>query len=388
MSLAQLVRPIACAAALQLATPLSVARAQSACDGHAVKLSIELEPPSPALQAKLERQLRVELGVHDLQVCERVPWLAQVRVQARPPELGRAQLQIRTSAGAVAQRELDLTGLPSAARPSAIASASDELLAALLGAPAAPAPVAAAAPPAPASDRAATPAPSHERAPTWALGVGGDAALFRDATQNIGGDVRVRVWLLPSLALTASVGAAVGRHSLPGSDLDEGNSPASAAAPVSESPALPDAVSTNARYAQLDASIEAFVVAPWSLAVQAGARLARSSLQLEYDRSSATRQVGFDAGRSGLDGGLELSDFAGPPRSEHIWDVLGCTGLEGRWQAGPWGVSTSLLALLPVFSSHSEDLKLTNGFHTPRVGLGAHLGAELRLGAWYAFGGD
>jgi hypothetical protein len=61
-------------------------------------------------------------------------------------------------------------------------------------------------------------------------------------------------------------------------------------------------------------------------------------------------------------------------------------GVEGRWRTGAWSFAASLLALVPLRSSDPDDFEFLADSTSPRGGHGASLGAELRLGAWFAFG--
>ena len=151
---------------------------------------------------------------------------------------------------------------------------------------------------------------------------------------------------------------------------------------------FPEGVRSSIGYAQLDLGLELTAAGPWELSAHAGARAARSTLRLEY-APEVTDRLGFGGGTGNA--GFFIAPgqpFPAPGRPrDYATDLLGSAGLEGRWRTGAWSFSTSLLALVPLLSSYPDDLQLFNGWTPPRAGHGARLGAELRLGAWLAFGG-
>jgi hypothetical protein len=305
---------------------------------------------------------------------------------------------IQTRAGTTLERALDLSRLPSATRPSAIATATDELLATALTEPAGPPPLApAVADASPGSgldkvDEAQAPPPSPPHATTnlVALGLGAALSGFPDSASMYGASLALRLRPLPHLLVTLGVGHAIGQQGLPGAarvevpPVDESD----AAAVVYPAP-LPDGVRSSIDYAQLDLGFALMAAGPWELSAHAGARGARSILRLEYAPEVTEGRIGFGAG-SENPGFFRDPSIPLPPRGRptaHGTDLLGSAGLEGRWQTGAWSFSTSLLALVPLLSSYPDDLELINGLSSPRAGHGARLGAELRLGAWFAFGG-
>jgi hypothetical protein len=390
------------------------ARADPLCPGGpTVELAIELEPDDGALRERLERQVRAELAARSIHVCrgelERVvagtggvsradavrgdPWLAQLRLRAQPPELELTRMRVQTRAGATVDRELDLSPLPRAARPSAIATAADELLAAALAAPPTPgAPSVTNASPQSGGDGAPAPPPSepYGASDVVALGVGAAVSGFRGFTSTYGASLALRLRPLPRLAVTLGVGYASGWQALTGAargeELAADDSVYSArAVPVG----LPEGVRSSIGYAQVDLGLELMAVGPWELSAHAGARGARSTLRLEYAPEVTEGRIGFGAGSRSAGFYSDPRDPL-PPRGrlrDHATDLLGSAGLEGRWRRGAWSFSTSLLALVPLLSSFPDDLELFDGLTHAREGHGARLGAELRLGAWFAFGG-
>jgi hypothetical protein len=301
-------------------------------------------------------------------------------------------MRVQTRAGTAVDRELDLSGLPRATRPSAIASAADELLAAALAGPSTPAPTIAPASPHVRVDEAQTPPPSEPYASSSvvALGLGAAVSGFRDSTWAYGPSLALRLHPLPRLSVTLGVGFAVGRQRLPGPAPVEVPADSYRLTTVGQiHSGLPEGVRSSIEYAQLDLGVELVAAGPWELSAHAGARGARSTLSLEYAPEVTEGRIGFGAGSGGagyfLPSGTPLPPQGSP--KDHATELLGSTGLEGRWRTGAWSFCTSLLALVPLLSSYPDNLELFSGSTSPRAGHGARLGAELRLGAWFAFGG-
>jgi hypothetical protein len=369
MSHARTTQRLAAGSTLLIGSWAAQAHAQMACNGGpAVDLAIELTPPDANVQRRLERQLAVELGVRDIEICPLVPGrplLAHVRVQAALPALTPAVVSITNDARSGSERLLDLSALPREARPSAIASATDELLSSLLEAAPPPVSVAPAPLPAPEQAPAEGAAPTQAAPSSSAIGLSGAASRFRDRAQALGFDLGLRLWLLSRLSLTARLGVSRGDYGLPGGT-------ANIAIDLSDdAPSLPDRAIYDEVHGGLDAGVELLEPRePFGLSARAGARLARSTLRIRFE--SAGSNVGFNV-VSG-DG----SDV------QHSWELVGSAGMEAHWQPGVLGFSAALDGLLPLHSTSPADLVLADGSFTPRSGLGAQLGIELSLGIWVA----
>jgi hypothetical protein len=388
-------RPWIClAAALATLLHSGGARADDPCpEGPAVELAVELEPEDVALRARLERQIRAELAARQIRGCRGdavrgEPWLAQLWLRAEPPELGLAHLRVQTRAGTAVDRELQLSRLPRAARPSAIATAADELLAAALAEPArppTPAPAVATASPGSEVAVARAPLPPEPYASGLvALGLGAAVSGFLDSSSMYGASLALRLRPLPRLSITLGVGYGSGWQGLPGA-ARLGELPANVDAVSVRPRGLPEGVRSSIGYAHLDLGVELLAAGPWELSAHAGARAARSALRLEYAPEVTEGRIGFGArdGNAGLvrDPNEPLPAQGRP--TDHATDLLGSAGVEGRWETGAWSLAASLLALVPLRSSDPDDFEFLADSTSPREGHGASLGAELRLGAWF-----
>jgi len=406
-------RPWIClAAALAPLLHSGGARADDPCqDGPAVELAVELEPDDVALRARLERQVRAELGARQIRVCRGdldhvvtstddlgrgdgvrgEPWLAQLWLRAQPPEISLAHLRVQTRAGTTVDRELQLSRLPRSARPSAIATAADELLAAALAEPARPPtpapPVATASPGSVVAEARAPLPPEPYASSVVALGLGAAVSGFRNSSSMYGASLALRLRPLRPLSITLGVGYGSGWQGLPGA-ARVGELPANVNAVSVHPRGLPEGVRSSIGYLQLDLGVELLAAGPWELSAHAGARAARSALRLEYAPEVTEGRIGFGA-LDGNAGFFRDPNDPLPPRgrpTDHATDLLGSVGVEGRWRTGAWSFAASLLALVPLRSSDPDDFEFLADSTSPRGGHGASLGAELRLGAWFAFG--
>ena len=319
-----------------------------------------------AARTSLQQQLAAELRARDLDVCPLGPGqgsVAHVHVRAPLPELSPTRLRIHTDAGVVLERNLDLAALPAEARPSAIASAADELLSSLLqGAPSSATSPAKTA----TEDRAAgeagpgsAPTPVGQL-PSLELGLGGGAALFKERGKGYQAELLARWRPLPRLSATVRVGADRGSSQI--LDPYEGRS--------------------SGWHTGLDGGFELLKpAAGFGLAAQAGLTLARFQRTQEWDVATATAPI-------------RTSSPAGSS-----WEVAARLGTEASFHAGSFGVALGLAALLPLDASTrtvtprlsgptQENTQYVLVAETPLVrpltGLGEQIGGELSLRLWVA----
>lgn len=117
---------------------------------------------------------------------------------------------------------------------------------------------------------------------------------------------------------------------------------------------------------------------PVVLSAQVGAGLHRSTLGLEYqavDPGAGLINVGFASSSPG--------DIGGDEERATGWDLDGRCGLEGGWRVGALSLGAHLTGLLPLWSSQSHVLELSDGTFTRRRAPGAQLGVEVGIGAWF-----
>jgi hypothetical protein len=342
---------LGCTLAL-LALREGVARAD--CNGGpAVDLSLELVPRDTQLRDALERRLTAELGARAIDVCRVLPGnppvLAHVRVQAPVPELSPALVLIRNE-GAGVERRLDIAALPPEARPSAIASAVDELLQALLADPRAGAAHPAAAAP------VRTGAARAQQAPLLELGLAGAASRFLGQRDALGADVLARIWPASSIALSARVG-------------------------------------TCTRWSRPPERGEVQPRGDVHVGIAAGYRLLPlpSSLQLLAQAALGVARVGFDeqpakrfaAPEMPISPVMPIQSVTADPlpsqryELDHGWSVASSLGLEASYRLGSLGFSAALVGLLPLRRAHSDWGDATSL---------SHVGAEMSIGIWLAFG--
>lgn len=348
--------------------------------GHAVDLVVALDPPEAGAQQQLEQRLAAELRARDLDVCTPAaggPSVAQVRVAAPLPQLSPTWVTVRTAGGSALERNLDVSGLPAEARPSAIASATDELLSASLlssGMQAAPSPApqsAASTPPAGSADRTTSetpPADAAWRLPRLELGLGGGGALFAGDARAVRGELLARWRPLSRLSSTLRLG------------LDR--------RPRTETPwrllgnefTVVDRASSW--HAGLDVGFELIEPAQgFGIAAVAGLGLAR--VRITED--------------------LQVAALDGTPMqaTNSSWEVATNVGVEASYRARGWGVELALSALVPLTSrERSEqtgagDLMEQSGQYQawvisssvtvpPGAGFGEQLGGQLDLRLWLA----
>jgi hypothetical protein len=353
-----------------LALSVGVAHAQTACRaGRSVDLTIELEPPGVAAHTRLEQSLAAELRARDLDVCSLGPGqgsVAHIDVLAPLPELSPTRLRIHTDAGVTLVRNLDVAALPAEARPSAIASAADELLSSLLQGAA----TSATSPATTARDVATAEAvPSSARTPvrplpSLELGLGGGAARFKERGKGYQAELLVRWRPLPRLSATVRVGADRGSSQI--LDPYEGHS--------------------SGWHTGLDGGFELLKpTAGFGLAAQAGLTLAHVQRTQEWDAVASAAVPGL------------TSSLAGSS-----WEAAARLGTEASFHAGSFGVAIGLAALLPLtaapprppgaegsFVSSTYRVVTQGPLVVPRLplpltGLGEKLGGELSLRLWVA----
>lgn len=338
-----------------LALQEGVARAD--CNGGpAVDVSLELVPRDSQLRDALERRLTAELGTRAIDLCRVLPGnppvLAHVRVQAPAPELSPALIQIR-NAGAAVERRLEIATLPQEARPSAIASAVDELLQALLAdAREGAAQPLAAAPEEPARGGAAR----AEQPPLLELGLAGSASSFLGQRDALGADVLARVWPASSVALSARAGTCT-RWSRP---LERGE--------VQPRGDLHVGISAGYRLLPLP-----------------------SKLQLLAQAALGVARVGFDEQPSERFAAPEMPSTPVTPlrtatadplpsqryELDRAWSLVSSLGVEASYRLGSLGLSAALVGLVPLLRAESDWGDTTSL---------SHVGAELSFGIWLAFG--
>jgi hypothetical protein len=356
-----------------LALSVAMVRAQAACRaGHGVDVAIEFEPPEVAARDSLQQRIAAELRARDLDACTLGPGrgsLAQVQVRAPWPELSPAQLRIHTDAGAVLERNLDVAALPPEARPSAIASAADELLSSLLQST----PTSAASPATAAEDRVTGEAVSGSarpvaQLPSLELGLGGGAALFQHG-KGYQGELLARWRPLSRWSATVRMGADRGS-----SEINIGSSE------INTSFDLKGRFS--GWHVGLDAGFELLKPARGlELSAQAGLTLARVQRTEEWMVATA-------------EGGVSQSFL--PAGSS--WEVASRVGMEASLHARSWGAALGLAALLPLTatsqSAPGPTMTIQNGqfdavtspgpVEQPLSGPGEELGGELSLRLWIA----
>jgi hypothetical protein len=345
-----------------VASLLSANTAHAACDpARAVALQIEDER-DVSLRQSVERHVIAELRSGHIGVCDAAPGavLATLRIRMPAPERPRAYLRVSPTGAEPLERELDVTGLPSPALARAIASAADELVRAVLVAPAVAEPAGAGQlrpelDAAPAAELDALDVSSTTNAPIpqarFELGLASAASSVFGQREALGADLTTRFWLEARIAIDAAVGAARrlsrpnGRGSVqPSHDV----------------------------HAALGAAYELWRAdGGFGLVGQAGLELAR---------------VGFDEGIGGTsnartDPSSYVAIVANSPAAIHGldggWWLLGRAGLEGRYRTGPVGFSLVLRALVPVMPAESDWGNTTS---LDRVG------AEASAGVWIALG--
>jgi hypothetical protein len=333
-----------------------------------VALTIEIEPPEVAVRKQLQQRVAAELQARDIEVCplaQDPQRVAQVRLQTSLPELSPTLVRIKTSAGATLERRLDFASLPREARPSAIASATDELLSTLLqtallqtALPQTGQPVSERSVPVQDSvpTRAALPDPPAARPlPVWELGLGGGAARFAGQGRTYTGELLARWRPLARLAATARLGG------------DWGRADASFASPQL----------ARGWHAGLDAGFELLQpVQGFALAADAGLILARAQHSVELE---ILTPVGS---------GLQHEDRGSS------WEAAASVGAEASFHTGPFGVALGLAALLPLTATVQPPLQMQENENyvaiavfTERpvtMGLGEKLGGELTLRLWVA----
>ena len=349
-----------------LAVP-AAAQTQSACRAErGVDLAIDLEPPDTKLREQLRRRMAAEFQVRDIEVCEPVAGqrrLAQVRVQSSLPELSPTVVRIQGGGGTSLQRDLELTALPPQARPSAIASAADELLSAVLET-AATAGVADAAPQADATASAAPPRtqPALWKLPLLELGLGGGAARFTSHGSAHAAELLLRWRPLARASATLRVGGAQGLTNDP----------------------LGVHAQDHGWYAGLDGGIELIEPAEgFGLALQAGLAVARLRRSEEIALPTPVGQ------------GLRLAPVGSS------WEVAATPGAELSFRRGPFGVGLGLAALVPLTPNRSSPpdsgsyadpdgsayaVISTSYAKPPDFGFGEKFGGELTLRFWVALG--
>jgi hypothetical protein len=324
--------------------------------GPAVDVSLELAPRDTQLRDALERRLTAELGARAIDVCRVLPGnppvLAHVRVQAPVPELSPALVQIRHK-GAGVERRLDIATLPREARPSAIASAVDELLQTVL----ADARESAAQPAAATPEMPARPEAARAQQPPWLeLGLAGAASRFVGQRDALGADVLLRIWPASSLALSARAG-------------------------------------TCTRWSRPSERGEVQPRGDVHVGIGAGYRLLPlpSKLQLLAQAALAVARVGFDEQPAKLFAAPEMPvtpvtplrpATAEPLPSQRFeldrgWSFVSSLGVEASYRLGSLGFSAALVGLLPLVSAKSDWGDTTSL---------SHVGAEMSLGIWLAFG--
>ncbi len=212
-----------------LVVPLLIAcpaQAEEGCSvtGSLVELRLEVDPPDRFIATALERHLRAELRARQLGLCTALPDgarpVARVRLHIAHPAGGQvlATLEVRDEVtDKRLERVLNLTGLPSDARPLAVATSVDELLRASwveLTIPDAPAP---AMPPPPAVVVAveasrpvltSPPAPSPGL-PRFEVGLAATVSVFPRRTA-LGAQVAGLWWWHPRLGTSLRVGGSLG----------------------------------------------------------------------------------------------------------------------------------------------------------------------------------
>jgi hypothetical protein len=356
-----------------LASPLGLAitdaQAQSQCRaGHAVDLTIELEPPELEAHQRLRQRLTAELRARDLDVCAPGPGersLAQVRVSAPLPALSPTSVTIRTTGGTALQRNLDVAALPLEARPSAIASATDELLSSLLQAPSA---LAASGDDSTAQARATDETAPPAREPVWKvprleLGLGGGGALFAREGKAYRGELLARWRPLSRLSTTLRLG---GDHQRTGET------------PSSMTPTGLRVVDRSAGgHAGLDVGFDLSEPREgFGLTAVAGLALARLQLSQRWPMGSLVRQFNGSS-----------------------WEAAANLGGELNYRAEGWGVDLALSLLVPFtprernwqsWEDGGAQLAERTGNYAPvgvvppGPGLGEQLGGQLDLRLWLA----
>jgi hypothetical protein len=361
---------------------MGAAHAQTVCRaGHGVDLTIELEPADVTARENLEQRLTAELRPRDLDVCALGSGqgrLAHVHVLAPLPALSPARLRVDTDAGAVLERQLDVSALPPEARASAIASAADELLSSLLQSTATSAARPATAPEDSVAREAVAGSPQPvAQLPSLELGVGGGAALFQHG-QGYQGELLGRWRPFSRWSATVRVGA------------DRGSS------------------EINTRVSELNTSFDMKGrFSGWHVGLDAG-----------FELLKPTRGVGLSA-QAGLTLArvqrtqqwlvatpLDVSQSFAPAGSS--WELASRVGMEASFHARSWGAALGLAALLPLTATSqptpglsmtgSTDVQQNGQFDAvsspgpigfiyverPLSGPGEELGGELSLRLWLA----
>lgn len=350
------------------------ADAEAPCrPGHTVDLTIELEPPEAGAHQRLQQRLTAEMRARDLDVCAAGLGgrsLAGVRVSAPLPALSPTSVEVRTAGGAALQRSLDVAALPLEARPSAIASATDELLSSLLqGAVVSPTIAPVAAEQARTTDEMAPPARKQGwKVPRLELGLGGGGGLFEKRSKAYRAELLARWHPFSRLFTTLRLGAdrRLTRET-----------PWSAA-----STGLRIVDRAEGWHTGLDVGLELSEPRQgFGLAAVAGLGLARLELIEEWPVATP---VGTGVRRQS---------------AGSSWEAAANLGGELSFRAGGWGADLALSVLVP-FTARQQNWQESglgqvsgdNGawdFSSatsvpPGAGFGEQLGAQLDLRLWVA----
>lgn len=358
---------------------LEVAHAQPRCRASAAAdLTIELEPPELASWEQLrqlQQRLDAELSSSELEACPEPSGprrRAHVYVLARVPELSPTLVRVYGDDGARLERKLDVAALPAEVRPLAIASAAEELLAALLESTLASSTALAHGSLAPPAEPKATPAEPvlDERLPKLELGLGGGGRLFSEQGKAYGAEILAR-WR-PRFPISAALSLGADRGS----------------API---PLTATLLAAGVARSRAQCNI-------WHLGFELGVDLLQPAEALWL-----SPKVGLMLARTDSTAELEFSTPVGPHvRTGAIGSLNAAASAGGEvgYRSGPWGIALALAVLVPLTPPKFGEEPASPGLSSwagrqeealravrwSGIGLGDQLGGQLDLRVWFALG--